>query len=227
VICGVLLAVAAVGLKPKQDENVLMEQKKNILATVITLDDKSDIKTIYDKRVKEYVIDFEGEVVADKKPADISVAGEYKKAPEQRQLPVYEVVSESDPSKTEFYVFPIYGYGLWNNIWGYVSLKSDMNTINGVKFEHAGETPGLGARIATDEIQKRYQDKKVFDDKGALMSVAMQKGEGIDYSSNPHQVDGMSGATITGKGVNNMMTDYLSCYQNFLKSKKGNLSLNK
>ena len=113
-------------------------------------------------------------------------------------------------------VLPVYGFGLWNNIWGFVALKSDFNTVQGAKFQHAGETPGLGARIESEEIQSRYADKKVFES-GQVVSIYMQKGEGSnDYSSDSHKVDGMSGATLTGKGVNNMLQDYLSCYEKYL-----------
>ena len=88
--------------------------------------------------------------------------------------------------------------------------------MQGAKFQHAGETPGLGARIESEEIQVRYADKKVFEN-GQVVSIYMQKGEGSnDYSADSHKVDGMSGATLTGKGVNNMLQDYLSCYEKYL-----------
>ena len=84
-------------------------------------------------------------------------------------------------------MLPVYGYGLWNNIWGFVALKSDLNTVQGVKFQHAGETPGLGARIESDEeVQNRYKGKTIFD-QDKLVSVTMMKGEGNDYSNNPHR----------------------------------------
>ncbi len=218
VVCGVALAVAALGLKPYQDENISLEKKQNILATVMEVKTREEAKGIYDKRVKSYVIDFEGKEIADLKVEDVDVAVEYKKPEKERRLPVYEITNEQDPSKTDFFVFPVYGYGLWNNIWGYVSLKGDLNTINGVKFQHAGETPGLGARIEENEIQVRYKDKEIFEgDKVA--SVTMMKGEGNDYSKDKHKVDGMSGATITGKGVNKMLGDYLVCYEKFIKMK--------
>lgn len=226
IVCGLLLSLAATGLKPRQQENIALEQKKNILASVMTLKPQDNIKAIYEKRVRSYVIDFEGEIKQGVKAEDVAVAEEYKKPKEDRLYPVYEIVSETNPSKTEYYVFPVYGFGLWDNIWGFVALQDDLNTIKGVKFEHKGETPGLGARIATEEIQARYVGKKIFEGE-KIVSVVMQKGEGNDYSNNPHQVDGMSGATITGKGVNKMLLDYFEGYQNFIKSKRNNkLSLN-
>ena len=215
VICGGLLAFAAISLKPMQDANIALEQKKNILSSVLTLNEEANIEEIYKKKVKGFVIDYSGNVVG-QEPEKVIVAAEYKKSPEQRLLPVYEFRSETEPDKVEFAVMPVYGYGLWNNIWGFVAVKSDFNTIQGVKFQHAGETPGLGARIESEEIQERFKGKTIFDE-GMLASVMIQKGEGHDYSSDPHKVDGMSGATLTGKGVNNMLKDYLACYERYLK----------
>jgi Na+-transporting NADH:ubiquinone oxidoreductase subunit C len=155
----------------------------------------------------------------------VVVAAEYKKAPKDRLLPVYEFRSETDPNKVEYAVLPVYGYGLWNNIWGFVAVRSDFNTIQGVKFQHAGETPGLGARIETDEIQARFREKTIFEgDK--LVSVKMQKGEGNDWSNDKHKVDGMSSATLTGKGINNMLADYLACYENYLKKQSSSTAIN-
>ncbi len=220
IVCGGLLALAAEGLKEKQQYNIDMEQKKNILATVITLDEGADVKDIYSKKVKAFVVDFDGNVKDGMEPKDVNLAVEYKKAPADRLLPVYEFKSESDPNKTEYVVLPVFGYGLWNNIWGFVALKADLNTIQGVKFQHAGETPGLGARIESDQdVQDRYRGKTIFED-SKLVSVSMMKGEGLDYTDDPHQVDGMSGATLTGKGVNNMLKDYFASYENYMKKKK-------
>ena len=222
IVCGGLLALASEGLKEKQQFNIDMEQKKNILSTVIAIEEGVDINQLYAKRVKAFVVDFQGNVKEGMQPKDVNLAVEYKKPREQRLLPVYEFRNETDSSKTDYAVLPLYGYGLWNNIWGFVALKSDLNTVQGVKFQHAGETPGLGARIETDEdVQNRYKGKTIFDN-GKLVSVTMMKGEGKDYSSNQHQVDGMSGATLTGKGVNNMLLDYLQAYENYMKKNKKN-----
>jgi Na+-transporting NADH:ubiquinone oxidoreductase subunit C len=222
IVCGGLLAFAAEGLKEKQQFNVALEQKKNILATVVTLEEGQDVNNLYSQKVNEFVIDYEGNVKENVKPKDVKLPVEYKKAPKDRLLPVYEFKDESDPNKVDYVVLPVYGYGLWNDIWGFIALESDMNTIQGVKFDHKGETPGLGARIESDaEVQARYKGKTIYEgDK--LVSVTMMKGEGADYSDDKHKVDGMSGATLTGKGVNNMLRDYLTSYANYLKKKKTN-----
>lgn len=229
-ICGAVLATAALGLKSAQDANVALEKRQNILQTVMEVPTREAAASIYKERVRSYVINFKGEVVEKDAtgskivPEDLDVAKEWKKKPEERLLPIFEILS-TDKSKTEYYVLPVYGYGLWNDIWGYVSLKSDLNTIYGVKFDHKGETPGLGARIATDEVQKRYKEKQLFAG-NELKSVLMMKGEGNDYNTDKHKVDGMSGATITGVGVNAMLKDYFACYQNFIQAKSKKLSLN-
>jgi Na+-transporting NADH:ubiquinone oxidoreductase subunit C len=217
IVCGGLLAFASESLKEKQQQNIDLEQKKNILATVMTLQEGDDIASIYNKRVKAFVIDYNGNVKDGLAAKDIAVAAEYKKPAQERLLPVYEFVG--DGGNVESVIMPVYGYGLWNNIWGFVSLNSDFNTIKGVKFQHAGETPGLGARIDSDDIQGRYKGKSIFNGE-AIASVVMMKGEGLDYSNDPHKVDGMSGATLTAKGVNNMLEDYFGCYLNYLKKNK-------
>ena len=214
VVCGGLLAFASTSLKDKQDANIALEQKKNILSSVIGLTENDDIVEIYTRKVKGFVIDYDGNVRDEMKPEQVVVAVEYKKAPKDRLLPVYEFRDEA--GKVEFAVMPVYGYGLWNNIWGFIAVKSDFNTVQGVKFQHAGETPGLGARIESEEIQERFKGKTIFEN-GTLTSIFIQKGEGHDYSTDAHKVDGMSGATLTGKGVNNMLKDYLVCYENYLK----------
>jgi Na+-transporting NADH:ubiquinone oxidoreductase subunit C len=225
VVCGGALAIASQSLKPLQDANIEMERKKNILATVMDLKEGDNIEQLYAARVKERVIDFQGNVKTGMKASQVIIAEQYKLKPEARLLPIYEFRNQTDTTKIENAVMPVYGYGLWNNIWGFVALKSDLNTVQGVKFEHAGETPGLGARITSDDIQTRYKGKTVFDGEN-VVSVQMQKGEGFDYTADPHKVDGMSGATLTAKGVNNMLKDYFACYKSYLKKNQKTLSLN-
>ena len=110
--------------------------------------------------------------------------------------------------------------GLWDWISGYIALESDLNTVKGIAFDHKQETPGLGARITTSEVQERYKGKEIFDG-SELVSVSMVKGEGNPGLSS-HQVDGMSGATITGKGVNQMLEHYLECYTSYFEKIKSN-----
>jgi Na+-transporting NADH:ubiquinone oxidoreductase subunit C len=219
IVCGGLLALASEGLKDRQQANIALEQKKNILGTVMELDKDTNVEEVYARKVKAFVVDVNGNVVEGVNASDVVVMAEYKKPADQRLLPVYEFRNESNPDKIDYVVLPVYGFGLWDNIWGFVALQENMNTIQGVSFQHKGETPGLGARIDSKEIQDRYKGKSIYDGE-TLVAVTMMKGEGVDYSGEAHKVDGMSGATLTGKGVNAMLSGYLSLYENYLKRAK-------
>ena len=222
VLLGAILAFTSESLKDKQKAEREFERKKFILSAALgsetinkmAAQNRQDVEDLYSSRVKDFVVDTKGEKIEGMSAKDVIVAKEYKLPTDQRKLPVYTVAKEGS-DEVAYYVMPIYGYGLWDNIFGYVSLQNDLNTVQGVIFDHVGETPGLGARITEAEVQNRYQGKKILDEQGKLVSVDMQKGEGADYSNAPHKVNGMTGATITGKGVNNMMLAYLGLYEGY------------
>ncbi|HCS21347.1 MAG TPA: NADH:ubiquinone reductase (Na(+)-transporting) subunit C [Bacteroidetes bacterium] len=229
-ICAVLLSLTNESLKDLQAANVAYEKRQFILSTFMGNDKvsvmkKEEVNKLYDEKVKSAVIDYSGkpvEIAAE----DVDINKEYKMADSLRMYPVYLIEGETG---LEYVVLPTYGFGLWDNIWGYVALEKDMNTIKGIVFDHKGETPGLGARITTDEIQSRYAGKSIYDESGKLVSVTMMKGEngGGEKSINafkdkPHQVDGMSGSTLTGKGINNMLNAYLKAYDNYFKQQMAN-----
>jgi Na+-transporting NADH:ubiquinone oxidoreductase subunit C len=106
VVCGGLLAFASESLKERQQANVDMEQKYNILSTVIQIPEGANVDELYSKRVRAFVINYEGDVQKDKEPKDINIAAEYKKPSKDRLLPVYEFVSESDSTKVTNVVLP-------------------------------------------------------------------------------------------------------------------------
>lgn len=221
IVCAGLLVAANTGLKDRQQANIDLEQKKNILATVMTLDENANIEALYKEKVTELVIDSKGNTIEGVTPKQVIIAVEAKKPAGERRLPVYLFKNTAD--EIEYVVLPVFGRGLWDAIWGFVSLESDMNTVKGVKFEHKGETPGLGARIVEEEIQNRYIKKEIFNG-NEIASVVMMKGEGNDWSDDKHKVDGMSGATLTAKGINDMLKDYLAAYETYLKKNKKNSS---
>lgn len=219
--CGIVLSLTAMALKPMQDANVEQERKISIVATYANTSEmsKEEAVGLYNNSIEGLVVNYKGEIQEGKEAGKIEVLKEYKKPVEERLFPVYKAKNKDDNTKVDFYIVPTYGFGLWNNISGYVALEPDLNTIKGVRFGHIGETPGLGARISDDpEVYNRYIGKKLFDEEGKLQSVVMQKGEGNDYSGQPHKVDGMSGATLTAKGVNNMFEEYFTAYSNYFNS---------
>lgn len=217
-IVGGSLSGASVLLKDRQKEAERLDQQKQILASVMDISDVENIGALYAERIEAYVVDINGDRVEGQDASKVDVRKEFKdkKDPAERLYPVYEFKNES--GQVAAYILPVYGSGLWDNIWGFVALDTDMNTILGITLDHAGETPGLGARITTPEVQERFQGKQVFNAEGQVEAVTMLKGE-----SNPipeddkHRVNGMSGATITGNGVSNMLQAYFSHYAGFLK----------
>jgi len=225
IILGLLLSGSAQLLGPWQQEAIALDKKKQILGAVISADEieamtPEQINQFYSNNIASTVVDINGKEITEggATAEKVEIAKDYKKPADQRSYPVYIYHAEGNPSDVKSYIFPLYGAGLWDAIWGYLSLNTDMNTIGGITLAHAAETPGLGARITEGEVQARYVGKKIFDESGELVSVRMMKGEGKDYSSDLHKVDGMSGATITGNGVNNMLKAYLSHYEAYIKA---------
>lgn len=239
-IVGGVLSFTSQVLAPAQKKSIELDTKTSILSSVLDIDSlnqvirkeklgKGYILEVYDQRIKSLVVDYQGnEITTGEKgqpivAENVDVLKNYKKKPEDRQYPVYKYMNQANPDEVESYIFPLYGNGLWDKIWGYVALNSELKTIVGASFDHKQETPGLGARIATKEIQKRYVGKKIYNDQGELVSVVMVKGEG-NSGLDSHHVDGMSGATMTGKGVNKMLKSYLECYQAYFKKVNSKLA---
>lgn len=230
VVLGLLLSGTSQVLGPMQKEAIALDTKKQILGAVIPVEEigamkPQEINAYYESHISSTVVDIEGKEVTEQAGVavtaeSVDIAKNYKKPADQRLYPVFKYHDEGSPEQVKSYIFPLYGAGLWDAIWGYIALDTDMNTIGGITLAHAGETPGLGARITEPEVQSRYEGKTIYDESGTLVGVEMQKGEGKDYSDSPHQVDGMSGATITGKGVNNMLKNYLGHYQAYIESQK-------
>ena len=224
IVLGLLLSGTSQVLGPMQQEAIALDKKKQILGAVVSAEEidamtPAQINEFYAKRISSTVVDISGKEISGVEAEKVEIAKDYKKPADKRQYPVFMFHAEGQPEAVESYIFPLYGAGLWDAIWGYLALETDMNTIAGITLAHAGETPGLGARITEGGVQERYIGKKIFDESGELVAVQMQKGEGKDYSGEEHKVDGMSGATITGTGVNNMLKAYLGHYETYIKSK--------
>ncbi|MEQ8473312.1 MAG: NADH:ubiquinone reductase (Na(+)-transporting) subunit C [Marinoscillum sp.] len=227
VVLGGLLSLASVGLKPAQQKQVELDTKKKILGAVMdisSITDPNELLTLYEQKVESVVVDINGNLVETDKKGNPTVAEKvniqknYRFPKEERLYPVFKFKEDPNSDKVDAYIFPMFGAGLWDWISGYLALESDLNTVKGIAFDHKQETPGLGARITTPTVQGRFVGKKIYEgDK--LVSVSMVKGEG-NAGLTEHQVDGMSGATLTGKGVNAMLATYLNCYQPYIKKVK-------
>lgn len=200
VIVAVLLAVAALALKPRQDANDLNEKKRNILAS-LSAEGES-----YDQFIDAYVVDAEGQ----RTDGDVfALLNDLPTAFAEGKFPVFE-------ARDGRMVIPVTGNGLWGPIWGYVALEKDMNTVAGIIMAHKGETPGLGAEIATPKYQANFVGKTIFEgDK--FVSVTLRKGGAKDPA---HEVDAVSGGTKTSDGVTAMLYNSLSHYLPLLESKR-------
>ena len=212
-IVAFLLASVSSALKPTQKTNEELDKMKQILSA-LNIDTKGqDAAALYKQYVKEdMIVDAQGQTVSNSGGFKININEQLAEPLDQRKLPVY--VCEID-GQTK-YVLPLYGQGLWGPIWGYVGLDGDKDTVYGTYFSHKGETPGLGAEIATEAFQKPFIGKHIMKD-GQFVSIAVVKpgksAEGQDY------VDGISGGTITSVAVDHMLKNCLSQYDNFLTNK--------
>jgi Na+-transporting NADH:ubiquinone oxidoreductase subunit C len=231
------LAIASIGLKKPQEKNIAVEKKLNILSTVgegITDDGIKDkdtyIEAQYDKYIVEnFIVNGNGE----RKEGDafqINMKEEYDKIKvikhtleeekksalrESLNLPVF--IYKDDEAHLK-YIIPVYGAGLWGPLWGYMALNDDFNTVYGAIFDHKGETPGLGAEIATQAFAGQFIGKQIFDGH-ILTSVKVVKGGAS--KADQHGVDAISGGTITSRGVEEMLQDCLNEYKAFfVKNKK-------
>ncbi|MEM9324807.1 MAG: NADH:ubiquinone reductase (Na(+)-transporting) subunit C [Bacteroidota bacterium] len=221
IVLGGLLSVTSVVLKPRQDKQVELDTKKKILGAVMdvsAIEEPDAILALYKERISSMVVDYQGnQLLVDAKgdslvAEEINIQKNYKVDPKERMYPVF--MFKNEQGEVDGYVFPTFGAGLWDWISSFVALEKDLNTIKGIAFDHKQETPGLGARITDAVVQDRFKGTKIFED-GQLVSVRMLKGEG-NSGLGDHQVDGLSGATMTANGVNDMLSHYFECYMPFI-----------
>lgn len=214
IIVAAILSVTALKLKPLQQKNINTEKKQNILSSVGIESTAVDAESIFAERiVQSYIVNASGEQI-EGTAFDIDLKRERAKPLADRLLPVYECKTDEGTK----YILPMYGAGLWGPIWGYVAINDDMNTLYGAVFAHAGETPGLGAEISTKPFQEPFKGKTIYDSSGKLVSIIVAKaGESAPAE---HKVDGISGGTITGKGLQTMLLNNFTSYEAFFNKKK-------
>ncbi len=210
------LAILSIALKGPQQANIRTEKMQNILASFGKGEvPKGEDKNSYiEKEYAKYIIDtytvgVNGEKVQGENAFDVDMKIQLSLPAEQRTLPVFEV---NDGGKT-IYVLPLRGTGLWGPIWGYIAIDSDGSTVVGSVFAHSGETPGLGAEIATPTFSDQFINKQIFEGDN-FVSIAVIKPGSTAITS--HNVDGISGGTLTSQGVNDMLRDNLTDYKAFL-----------
>ena len=214
VVCSLALSLVSEGLRTKKELNVALDKKKNILKSVDLREPlpakakAQDILNVYAEAIEETVVDGQGAIVKGKTPEDIQEGEEF-----------YPLYIYKEDGKVIAYCFPIIGKGLWSTLYGYFALEPDAATVRGITFYKHGETPGLGAEIEKDWFQNDFKGKKIWDIKNnMLMPTKVVKGKVADQVSAeqaPFYVDGISGATMTSKGVTAMVDKWLKAYEPF------------
>lgn len=210
-VVGTALTATSLALRQRQDENIKADKMRQILASVnITAGEgESIVDTFNDRIVKQFVINSAGEEI-EGEAFDIDVAKEVKLPADQRKLPVYLCRTDNGDK----YILPAYGAGLWGPIWGYISIDGNGSEIYGAFFAHQSETPGLGAEIEKPAFSDEFKGLNLFKD-GLFHPIAVVKA-GQTPKDNSDYVNGISGGTITSKGVGDMIDNCLSPYQTFL-----------
>ncbi len=203
VLVAALLATVAMSLKSRQEENALNEKKMAILKALSV-----DTEMVqYDDFIVAIAVDSLGRKIDGIDGVEtIALLSDLKGTFESNVLPLFVAADGR-------VVVPVTGAGLWGPIWGYVALQSNLNYIDGIVIDHASETPGLGAEIATEAHQNMYKGKRLFDGSGQFVSVTLKKGGAATTGSRAYyEVDAITGGTKTSDGVTAMLSESLAHY---------------
>jgi len=204
-VCSLLLTAAATGLKSFQERNVEVDRQKNILMAVGAVDEggrpsAERIQALYAETIRRVWVDSAGRIVS-----------EAERSASDLPLYVYDTAGE-----VSAYVIPIDTRGLWGPIHGYMAVEADGSTIRGFTVYQHQETPGLGGEIEKEWFQENFVGKKIVDRSGQFVSVSVAKGdveEVVPAEKRQHYVDGISGATMTGRFLSEGLADTLAVYE--------------
>jgi Na+-transporting NADH:ubiquinone oxidoreductase subunit C len=212
------LSLAYQSLHERQHQNEVVDIQKNILSAVgIPADGhiptSEEVQQLYKENISEFVVNTEqGKIIRNLKPSEV----DFEKTTDK--LPLY--VSTRD-NHVAAYVVPVAGKGLWSTIYGYLALEPDANTVKGISFYKHGETPGLGGEVEKAWFQDNFKGKTIYNDAGELVAIGVAKGkvvESVSEDKRNHYVDGISGATMTGKGMTQFLQKDLSKYKTFFSN---------
>lgn len=212
IIVGIVLSVVYQALRPKQEENIANDTKRQILAAaLISPSESENIGDLYNKHITDsFIVNSDGNKIDQNlDPFDVKVALEVKKPMNERLLPVFVCQTE----KGKKFIVPVYGAGLWGPIWGYIAMDSNGETIYGAYFAHQGETPGLGAEIEKPAFSSQFEGKNLFANNGQFEPIKVVKN-GQEPSTGEY-VHAISGGTITSQGVQKMLQNSLEPYAAF------------
>ncbi|MFC1762552.1 Na(+)-translocating NADH-quinone reductase subunit C [Planctomycetota bacterium] len=227
--CSLFVSVAAVKLKPRQVQNKQLDKVKNILQVAGLADKNTDLMAVYEERIQSELIELStGQPVSEDQfneilnpnsfdiqvmsglpeysqaiPGDQDITG-IKRQP--LQMVVYKLVENGQVEKL---ILPLYGKGLWSTMYAFLALEKDLQTVSGLTFYQHGETPGLGGEVDNPNWKDSWQGKQAFNNNGDIV-IQVVKGQVDPGSANAgHQIDGLSGATLTTRGIDNLIQYWL------------------
>lgn len=217
ITCSMLLAAAANLLRDRQQENIALDIRKNILASAgIRSEDgkeltRQEILRLYDEYIRSKVINKSGDEVPERSVEQLDPKKDLD------LLPLYYVEKNGE---IDAYIIPISGKGLWSTVYGYIAFEKDLNTVLGITFYKHGETPGLGGEIEKEWFTGNFKGKRILSPEGKLVSITVIKGkvaERIPPEEAYHYVDGISGSTLTGRGLNIFLKKDLETYEPYFE----------
>ena len=224
VVVGASLALVARGLKPAQDANAEIKKKLDILSAMLDTKalgiDRANVKEEFVKYVDlkdAVVLDANGEVKEGVEAFDVDIRKEFKDKNLDKKDRNYPLFVATNKGKT-FYIIPVVGKGLWGPIWGNICIGDDMQTIVGASFGHKGETPGLGAEISQKFFIDRWIGEKISDENSEFAKFEVVKDNSGKVK--PSKIDGITGGTITSKGVEEMANRCMQVYVAYFKNLK-------
>ncbi|MCV2402197.1 Na(+)-translocating NADH-quinone reductase subunit C [Marinomonas sp. C2222] len=228
-VCSVFVAAAAVGLKPIQKANKDLDRKRNILSAAGMLDSNVSIDQAFET-IETRLVNLEtssfltaeelssagidpatyDQQAAAKDPAmSVALNGANDPASIKRRANYSSIYLVKDGDQIERIILPVHGYGLWSTMYGFIALENDFDTIIGFGFYDQGETPGLGGEVDNPNWKALWKGKKVYNDQGeAIIQLAKSSVDSADPLA-IHKVDGLSGATLTSRGVTNLVQYWL------------------
>lgn len=234
VVCSLLVSSAAVALKPRQERNKKLDRQKNIISAAGLAEDPDnlsgqEIEDLFAKRVTTKLLDIEtGEYVEDANEAfdprkaakdpeqSKDIEGSYDIGQTRRETQTWVYLINDDQDQLQQVVVPVYGMGLWSTLYGYIAIDRDMRTVKGLTYYEHGETPGLGGEVENPRWKKKWIGKQIWQE-GVAVADAKDKDVRIGVAKGApaadlvnYQVDGLSGATITSRGVDSMLKYWFS-----------------
>ncbi|MDA8686416.1 Na(+)-translocating NADH-quinone reductase subunit C [Robiginitalea sp.] len=227
-VVGSLLAYVSSALKPAIKENERFEKQQNILYAMgvnensdegsVNFIPTTEVEQAFKTYIKEQLV-VEGDKTSENNEAYLIDMKREIAASKRGETPKLPVLVGEKEGKT-YYILPMYGKGLWDAIWGYVSVDSDL-IVQGVYFDHKGETPGLGANIKARFFMDDFTGESlVSSDKITGIQIAKGNNDPLNADKDDHQIDALAGATITGNGVTAMISETVNLYRNYLESIK-------